>query len=215
MLSEIFVSYLMHPESSKSSPSMWIMVTRYLASFVPKLFCLLQKFKEIYISHDVCRASGSRCLISGPVVPFHLGSWHHWGLGRVFFPPHAAGQCSHIKDLTQSSALCPCVMVNLAFPIKQALHGWMLAGYPCSSLLPPWKASGMKGGKKEAVGQSREDCLLRMREEKKNQKCTQHVLPVPAECFANQTLNSADTDIDLVHSFMMLDMSPCVCRYHS
>lgn len=37
---------------------------------------------------------------------------------------------------------------------------------------------------------------------RKSQICTQNTLPVPAECFASQTLNSADTAIDLVHSFI-------------
>lgn len=37
---------------------------------------------------------------------------------------------------------------------------------------------------------------------RKSQICTQNTLPVPAECFASQTLNSADRAIDLVHSFI-------------
>lgn len=36
----------------------------------------------------------------------------------------------------------------------------------------------------------------------KSQKCTQCILPVPAECFASQTVNSADVSINLVHSFI-------------
>lgn len=80
----------------------------------------------------------------------------------------------------------------------------MNARYAYSSCLPSWKAPTMERGRKEAVRLSREVSwgCRRKNKRKTSQRCTQCMHPVSAECFASQTLYSAESGINLVHSFI-------------
>lgn len=135
------------------------------------------------------------CLVTGGVGVTET-------LAGVFVPLHARGQCMYIHAPDPELwTLCPCVMADLAFPLKQALLGWMNARDTYLSFLPSWMAPRMEGGRKEAVRLSRK-VSWGCRREKKESALHPAIHPVPAECSANKTLNSADTGIDFVHSFV-------------
>lgn len=62
-----------------------------------------------------------------------------------------------------------------------------------------WKEEGKR--QSGCLGKSLED-VGGKKKRKTSQRCTQCMHPVPAECFASQTLYSAETGINLVHSFI-------------
>lgn len=74
------------------------------------------------------------------------------------------------------------LMVNVAFPGEQALHGWLEAEHTYLSFQCSWKAPGMEGWRKEVMRQSRDVCLWRMQGGKTSQRCTQHT-HTPRACW--------------------------------
>lgn len=88
-------------------------------------------------------------------------------------------------------------------------EGWA----PVPSFQPSWKAPGAEGRRKEAVRQSRDICLWRMREGKRDRKAPSSpslCLLREDTCIASQTLHSADTGTDLVYSLMNAGYESCL-----